>query len=153
MQSSIEEALNYAADIILTGDINIDFLQLTNSKLRAFLTLFNLTNVIDEPTRITPNVATLTDPVLVSDSCRVLDSGTINVDGFISDHKATYVSIRINVFQHLTTEKYGTINMPITQLLTIKYEYKNLTGRVLLMSHHLLMKLVNSFIVSLWIFL
>ena len=54
MQSSTEEAFNYAPYVILAGDINTDFLQLTNSQLHDCLTLFNLTNVIDEPTRITP---------------------------------------------------------------------------------------------------
>ena len=68
MQSSIEEALNFTPYVILTGDINIDFLQLTNSQLRDCLSLFSLTNVIDEPTRITYTAVTLTDPVLVSDS-------------------------------------------------------------------------------------
>ena len=86
MQSSIEEAFNYTPYVILTGDINKDFLQLTNSQIRDCLSLFNLTNVIDEPTRITPNAATLIDPVLVSDSCIVLDSGNLNIDGIISDH-------------------------------------------------------------------
>ena len=71
MQSSIEEAFNYTPYAILTRDINIDFLQLTNSQLRGCLTLFNLTNVIDDLMRITPNAALLD---LVRDSCIVLDS-------------------------------------------------------------------------------
>ena len=107
MQSSIEEASNYTPYVILTGDTNIDFLQLPNSQLRDCLSLFNITNVIDEPTRITPNAATLIDPVLVSDSCIVLDSGILNVDEIISDHKATYVSIRINV--NLSTSYYREV--------------------------------------------
>ena len=53
------------------------------------------------------NAATLIDPVLVSDSYIVLDSGTLNVDGIISDHKATYVSIRINV--SLSTSYYREV--------------------------------------------
>ena len=107
MQSSIEEAFNYTPYVILTGDINTDFLQLTNSQLRDCLTLFNLTAVIDEPTRETPNAATLIDHILVCDSCIVLDSGILNVDGIISDHKATHVSIRINV--SLSTSYYREV--------------------------------------------
>ena len=61
------------------------------------------------------------DPVLVSDSCILLDSGTLNVDGIISDHKVTYVSIRINV--SLSTAYYREVwnykKFPSTQLLTI----------------------------------
>ena len=37
------------------------------------------------------------DPVIVSDACPVLDSGTITVEPFIVDHKATYVSIKSSV--------------------------------------------------------
>ena len=40
------------------------------------------------------NSSTLIDPILVSDACRVLDAGTISVDNSISDHKATFVSVK-----------------------------------------------------------
>ena len=77
--------------------MNIDFINFTNIKLRYGLSLFNLTNVINEQTRIAENSTTLIDPVLVSDACTVLDSGTLTIDNTISDHKATYVSIKIFV--------------------------------------------------------
>ena len=95
LQNSIETALDYTPFVILTGDINIDFINFTNIQLRDGLSLFNLTNVINEPTRIAENSTTLIDPVLVSDTCTVLDSGTLTIDNTISDHKATYVSINI----------------------------------------------------------
>ena len=151
MQSSIVEALNFTPYVILTVDINIDFLQLTNSQLRDCLSLFSLTNVIDEPTRITPTAVTLIDPVLVSDSCTVFASGILNVDGNITDHKATYVSIRINV--NLSTSyyrevwNYKNINADYTTLNNLIEEFN---WGVLLMSLLLLTKLVNTFLVSLW---
>ena len=46
-------------------------------------------------------------PILVSDSCKVLDSETLYVDGFISGHKPTYVPVRINV--SLSTSYYRKI--------------------------------------------
>ena len=61
------------------------------------VSLFNLSNIIKEPTRVVGNSKTLIDPVIVSDACSVLDSGTITVEPFISDHKATYVSIKSSV--------------------------------------------------------
>ena len=118
MQSSIEEAFNYTPYVNLTRNINADFLQLNNSQLRNCLSLFNLTNVIDELTRITPNAATLIYPVLLNDSCIVLDSGILNVDGIISDHKATYVSISINV--NLSTSYYREV-----------WNYKNVVNTTL----------------------
>ena len=53
LQDSIEAALDVTPHVILVGDINIDFLPLTNLQLRDCLSLFNLANVIKEPTRIT----------------------------------------------------------------------------------------------------
>ena len=94
IQPSIEQALDYTLNIILLGDINVDFLNLRSPDVLDCLTLFNLTNVINEPTRTIGNSSTLIDPVIVSDACQVLDSGTISVDIAISDHKATFVSKR-----------------------------------------------------------
>ena len=58
LQNSIETTLDYTPFIILTGDINIDFIIFTNIQLRDCLLLFNLTNVINEPTRIAENSTT-----------------------------------------------------------------------------------------------
>ena len=96
IQASIETALDYSPFVILTGDINIDFTNLTNVQLRDCLSLFNL-SIIKEPTRVVGNSKTLIGPVIVSDACPVLDSGAITVEPFISDHKATYVSIKSSV--------------------------------------------------------
>ena len=97
IQTSIETALDYSPFAILTGDINIDFTNLTNIQLRDCLSLFNLSNIIKEPTRVVGDSKTVIEPVIVSDACSVLDSGTITVEPFISDHKATYVSIKSSV--------------------------------------------------------
>ena len=97
LQNSIEIALDYTPHIIILGDINIDFSNLTNNQLRDCMSLFSLQNVINEPTRVTDNSATLIDPIIVSDVVETLDSGTLDVDGFISDHKATYISIQISI--------------------------------------------------------
>ena len=91
-------ALDYSSHVILTGDINIDFTNLTNVQLRDCLALFDLTNVIDEPTRITDYSSSFIDPILVSDACSVLNSGVIPVENAISDHKAIDVSIKAPVY-------------------------------------------------------
>ena len=95
LQPYIETALDYTPHIILVGDINIDFNNLSNNLLKDCLSLFNFTNVIKEPTRVVLNTSSLIDPIIVSDTCSVLDSGVIIVDEFISDHRATYVSLKI----------------------------------------------------------
>lgn len=91
--NSIEMALDYSPYVILTGDINIDFSNLTNFQLRDCISLFNLRNVITEPTRVTANSSTLIDPVIVSDACIVLYSVTMDVVEYVSDHKAAYISV------------------------------------------------------------
>ena len=72
----------------------MDFINLTNNPIRYCLAIFNLSNVIKEPTRISVNSRTLIDPIIASHLCQVFDSGAVTEDNSISDHKATYVSIK-----------------------------------------------------------
>ena len=65
--------------------------------MKDCLTIFSLRNVLNELTRVTINSSTLIDPVIVSDACTALDSGTMDVDRFISDHKASYIAIQISI--------------------------------------------------------
>ena len=65
LQPFIEQALDYTLNIILLGDINVDFINLSNTQILDCLTLFNLTNIIQEPTRIFGNSSTLIDPIIV----------------------------------------------------------------------------------------
>ena len=81
---------------VLVGDINIDCTTISNTQLRDCLTMFNMSNVINEPTHILGNSSTLTDPIFVSESCCVLESGTIQMNNQISDHKTTDVPLKIH---------------------------------------------------------
>ena len=65
--------------------------------MKDCLTIFRFRNVLNEPTRVTINSSTLIDPVIFSDACTVLDSGIMDFDEFISDHKATYIAIQISI--------------------------------------------------------
>ena len=64
-------------------------------------------NIITEPTTVTVNSSTLIDPVIVSDACIVLDSGTMDVNEFVSHHKATYISVQTNT--NLSTSYYKEV--------------------------------------------
>jgi hypothetical protein len=70
---SLEQALNFTEDIIITGDLNVDLLTQTNHKLNEIMTLYDLTNVINEPTRM----GAILDPVIVSNIDIVVDSEVI----------------------------------------------------------------------------
>ena len=95
MQASIQMALDSCPNVVLVGDINIDCTTISNTQLRDCLAIFNRSN-INGPTRILGNSSTLTDPIFVSESCCVLESGTILMSNQISDHKAAYVSLKIH---------------------------------------------------------
>ena len=48
---SVEQALNYTENIVITGDLNVDLLTQTYHRLNEIINLYGLTNMITEPTR------------------------------------------------------------------------------------------------------
>jgi hypothetical protein len=50
------------------------------------MNLFNLTNVIEKPTRVTEHSSTLLDPIIISDSVHYSFSDVLKVPSDISDH-------------------------------------------------------------------
>ena len=64
---------------------------LLKHRVNEILTLSDLTNVINEPTRM----GALLDPVIVSNIDIVVDSEIIEVDRSISDHNAILINIKI----------------------------------------------------------
>ena len=77
------------------GDFNIDHLKTNTSALNFFnsnvLEPFALTQVIENPTRITKNTSTLIDLVLTGSPENVKKTGVVDVPG-ISDHCLVYLS-------------------------------------------------------------
>ena len=65
----------------------------------------NLENVIKEPARITPNTATLLDPILISKD--FYKAGCDEIEQNISDHKATYVYLKYAIITNECTVKKG----------------------------------------------
>ena len=94
-QQSVENATNYSSNVVITGDLNVDFLSEHSHKLFDIMRLNDLKNMITEPTRTCNTRQSLLDPVLVSDNCNVLESYVIQVDRKFSDHKATIVYLKV----------------------------------------------------------
>ena len=94
-QQSVENATNYSSNVVITGDLNVDFLSEHSHKLFDIMRLNNLKNMITEPTRTCNTRQSLLDPVLVSDNCNVLESYVIQVDRKYSDHEATIVYLKV----------------------------------------------------------
>ena len=76
--------------------------------MNEIITLYDLTNVINEPTRM----CALLDPVIVSNIDIVVDSEVIGVDRSISDHNATMIisKSRTQSKKHICV-KFGNTNM------------------------------------------
>ncbi|CAC5380883.1 unnamed protein product [Mytilus coruscus] len=88
---SIENALSYSPNVVITGDVNVDFLTDYSHKIFDIMRLNGLKNVINEPTRFCATRQSLLDPILVSDSCDVYDCHVIQIDCTYSDHDGTII--------------------------------------------------------------
>ncbi|VEN38354.1 unnamed protein product [Callosobruchus maculatus] len=90
----IESFLN-SNDIICGGDINIDFMDCQNKHVQAFcdcLEMFNLTQIVDSPTRITKTSSSLIDVIVVPKDINVSTKGAVDI-GCVSDHLLVYCGL------------------------------------------------------------
>jgi hypothetical protein len=94
--------------------------------LNDIIQLYNLTNLVKEPTRINiiSGIETLLDPVLVSDDCDCRFVEVIDIDKTISDHKATKLYLKIPDVIHKSYQRlvwiykkgdFVKFNNPISQ--------------------------------------
>jgi hypothetical protein len=63
------------------------------------MNLFNLTNVIEKPTRVTEHNSTLLDPIIISDSTYYSFSDVLKIPSDISDHDASIFFLDGSIFQ------------------------------------------------------
>ena len=86
-------------ELILTGDLNCDLslsiLQSHSRRLMDILELFQMKQVIADPTRITSNTTSLLDIIATNRLDKVKESGVIHLG--ISDHSLVYVSLKVSV--------------------------------------------------------
>ena len=69
LDTIFENLINTNHNIIITGDINVDMLKLQrNSHLKRLMTKYQLTNLVNSPTRITNTSATLIDILLTNNT-------------------------------------------------------------------------------------
>ena len=84
---------NEHKELIIVGDLNCDFLSnnLSNhtKRFNDIVNIFQLTQLIDQPTRITEKTASLLDVALVNNPEKISHSGVLHVG--ISDHSLIYV--------------------------------------------------------------
>ena len=95
LTSSLVEALFYDKDIFIIGDLNCDLLsEKPESKaLNNFCTMFNLSQMISKPTRVTSDSSSLLDVILTTNPHQVIQT-TIQVNS-ISDHFTISALLRL----------------------------------------------------------
>ena len=96
-------------ETMLLGDFNICILQKSNSIFKAYANiskLFDLDQIITEPTRITDTTTSLLDHILCNNKEKNCQSGTISIG--LSDHFLTYCTRKISKVQ-INKHKYVKI--------------------------------------------
>ena len=110
---SIEQALNFTGNVVVTGDLNVDLLDENKHRLNEIIRLYDMSNVIKELTIM----AALLYPVLISNNNIFIDAEVIEVVGAVSDHDATLIHLKIpcmNNKKKTLQEMYGHIKMQIS---------------------------------------
>lgn len=82
-------------EVVCLGDFNVDFFNVSNPVSNCFQA-YNLTQILNEPSRISGRSSTLIDPIFVSDVDLVTSTGTLPADTF-SDHRLVYCELLFNV--------------------------------------------------------
>ena len=86
---SIGLAYDLSPNLLIVGDLSIEVVSRTPFYVNDVLSVNGLANVI----HFTANSLSSIDPILVSDTIRIIEYGTIPIDGVISDHDCKYIEI------------------------------------------------------------
>jgi len=97
-EDALAMTLPLAEDFCCVGDFNIDALNFNNPYFFRFadvLESLSLTQIINEPTRVTPNSATLIDFIIINSDAPMAGSGVQPVDN-ISDHNLIFCEFQFH---------------------------------------------------------
>ena len=95
LANSLIESLLSGLDVIILGDLNCNLLQ-DNAESRAlndFCSTFNLTQLINKPTRATENGESLIDVVMTTNEKLIASNDVLM--STISDHNLVYISLKL----------------------------------------------------------
>ncbi|CAB4040195.1 Hypothetical predicted protein, partial [Paramuricea clavata] len=94
--TSYISALTLSHPIYILGDLNCNLLKTDNRDAKALNTFchsYNLTQLINSPTRVTEGSKSLLDVIIVSETKQVQKAGVM--ESSISDHDLVYVALRL----------------------------------------------------------
>lgn len=98
-EDAVTNILPYCDDLICAGDINLNFLDLDNSYINKFLSIldtYGLSQLINEPTRITANKMSLLDIIVCSNASDISSYRVVYDTNIISDHELIECSVSFN---------------------------------------------------------
>ena len=95
LENSIHRVNNTGIKFILLGDLNTDFLNSPSRHLMDILTHYNLTQLVNEPTRITEQTSTCID-LIITQSPDIVSSVSV-LPAICSDHSVPFVSVKNTV--------------------------------------------------------
>ena len=84
-------------EVYMLGDLNCNLLDsnLSNVKmLQEIMQLYQLTQIIDDPTRVTKSTKSLLDVCITSSPDKIIQSGVVHLG--ISDHSLIYATRKLN---------------------------------------------------------
>ncbi|XP_045474989.1 uncharacterized protein LOC123680911 [Harmonia axyridis] len=108
--------------VFCVGDFNMNYLNKSTTEMKLFLEIlesFGLKQIVNEPTRTTPNTSTLIDYILTNNTDLIVNTGVIPVPE-ISDHDLVHCVINLKVektgpifktsrdFKHLDYDRFKT---------------------------------------------
>ena len=73
LEAELSVAQSSGLELILMGDINIDYRSCSNTKWLQLIQLFDLTQLVTDFTRITPLTATIIDHIYTSNPENIID--------------------------------------------------------------------------------
>lgn len=133
---ALEKLENILADcaissdlIFCLGDLNINYLdehsQEYNFLNSVFSSSFNLKQMINKPTRITPHSSTLLDHIWINQPNMVINSEVVNLPEFNSDHCLVYSVVNLPIIRKQTPKFIYTRNIKNINMS----EFDNHAGR------------------------
>lgn len=105
-------------NVIVLGDLNVNVM-LSDNRLNEIFESYSMSQIIDEPTRVTSHSSTLIDPIYLNIKDKCSKQGTINAD-LLTDHRLVYCELLISVpkhksklvtfrdFRHFNTDSFNT---------------------------------------------
>ena len=96
LETNLDKVFSSTDNVIILGDLNCNMLtkNAMSKKVNELCSTFHLSQLIQEPTRITPNSSTLIDLICVFTSmeAHTIQSGTHPIG--ISDHSLVYTVLK-----------------------------------------------------------